>query len=137
MADENYEVGYGKPPAHTRFKPGQSGNPKGRPKGTKNLATDLSEELREKIIVTEGGKSRETTKQRAIVKTAVARALKGDMRAITVLIKQIEGMEQTTDNETQNEFLSRDDEQILENFRRHLMEEIKAAEAGESDDQTT
>jgi len=137
MRDDDYEVGYRKPPAHTRFKPGQSGNPKGRPKGTKNLVTDLSEELREKIIVTEGGKSRETTKQRAIVKTAVARALKGDMRAITVLIKQIEGMEQTTDNETQNELLSRDDEQILENFRQHLMEEIKAAEAGETDDQTT
>jgi hypothetical protein len=137
MRDDDYEVGYGKPPRHTRFRPGQSGNPSGRPKGTRNLASDLSEELREKIIVTEGGKSRETTKQRAIVKTAVARALKGDMRAITVLIKQIEGMEQTTDNETQNELLSRDDEQILENFRRHLMEEIKAAEAGETDDQTT
>ena len=134
MGDDDYEVGYGKPPRHTRFRPGQSGNPLGRPKGTRNLATDLSEELREKIIVTEGGKTRETTKQRAIIKTAVARALKGDIRAITVLIKQIEDMEQTTEVKTQNEFLSRDDEQIIENFRRQLMEELKAVKAGEDDD---
>ncbi len=42
-----YDVGYRKPPKHTRFKPGQSGNPRGRPKGTKNLKTDLIEELGE------------------------------------------------------------------------------------------
>ena len=41
----DYEVGYGKPPEHTRFQPGRSGNPRGRPKGTKNLKTDLVEEL--------------------------------------------------------------------------------------------
>ena len=44
-----YEVGYGKPPKHTRFQPGQSGNPRGRPKGTKNLKTDLEEELSERV----------------------------------------------------------------------------------------
>ena len=55
MSDE-YEVGHGKPPKHTQFKPGESGNPKGRPKGTKNLATDLSEELAEMIVVNEGGR---------------------------------------------------------------------------------
>ncbi len=43
----DYEVGYGKPPRHTRFQPGRSGNPRGRPKDTKNLKTDLIEELAE------------------------------------------------------------------------------------------
>ena len=47
----DYEVGYRKPPKHTRFKPGQSGNLRGRPKGTKNLKTDLMEELGEKILI--------------------------------------------------------------------------------------
>ena len=48
-SDGGNEVGYRKPPMHTRFKPGQFGNPRGRPKGTKNLKTDLQEELGEKM----------------------------------------------------------------------------------------
>ena len=47
-----YEVGYGKPPRHTRFIKGQSGNPRGRPTGAKNLKTLLSEALNETVIVT-------------------------------------------------------------------------------------
>lgn len=76
MLDDEYVTGYKKPPKHTQFKPGQSGNPQGRPKGTKNLATDLDEELSEKILVTEGGKQRETTKQRAMLKSLVGGMLK-------------------------------------------------------------
>ncbi len=83
--DRCYEVGYGKPPKHTRFQPGQSGNPRGRPKGTKNLKTDLMEELGEKIIVREGGQARKVSKQRAVVKSVVARTLKGDARAAALL----------------------------------------------------
>src|SRR5258707_14185668 len=51
----DYEVGYRKPPGHTRFKKGQSGNPKGRPAGAKNLSTLLSEALNEPVVVTENG----------------------------------------------------------------------------------
>jgi Family of unknown function (DUF5681) len=49
--EADYEVGYGKPPRHTRFKKGQSGNPRGRPNGSKNLSTLLSETLSEPVIV--------------------------------------------------------------------------------------
>ncbi len=77
----DYEVGYGKPPRHTRFQPGRSGNSRGRPKGTNNLKTDLMEELGEKILVREGEQSRRVSKQRAVVKTLVMRTLKGDTRA--------------------------------------------------------
>ena len=80
-----YEVGYRKPPKHTRFKPGQSGNPRGRPKGTNNLKTDLMEELVEKIVIREGDQSHKVSKQRAVVKTLVARTLKGDARSATLL----------------------------------------------------
>jgi hypothetical protein len=61
------KVGYGNPPKATRFKPGHSGNPKGRPKGSRNLATDLAAELGEQITVREEGHSRRITKQRALI----------------------------------------------------------------------
>ena len=54
---KDYEVGYRKPPKHTQFKEGQSGNPAGRPKGTNNLKTDLIEELGEQILIREGDRT--------------------------------------------------------------------------------
>jgi uncharacterized protein DUF5681 len=82
----DYEVGYGKPPKHSRFRKGKSGNPSGRPRGTKNLRTDLIEELAEKISVREGDRPTTISKQRAYIKTLVARSLKGDARAATILM---------------------------------------------------
>lgn len=86
MTTKTYEVGYKKPPAATRFKPGRSGNPKGRPNGTKNFATDLTEELQERIVVRDGGKEKKISKQRALIKATVAKALRGETRAAQVLI---------------------------------------------------
>ncbi len=80
------EVGFKKPPVHSRFRKGCSGNPKGRPKGTKNLRTDLTEVLQERITVTEGDRKVRMSKQRAVVKTLVAKTLKGDSRAATTLL---------------------------------------------------
>src|SRR5215831_1578815 len=85
MAEE-YDVGYRRPPKATRFKTGQSGNPKGRPRGSTNLATDLSAELNEQITVREGGQARRITKQRALIKSLTAQALKGDVRATSALL---------------------------------------------------
>src|SRR5215471_11970702 len=76
---EKYEVGYRKPPKASRFKAGQSGNPKGRPRGSPNLATDLSAELGEQITVREGGQARQVSKQRALIKSLMAKALQGDV----------------------------------------------------------
>ena len=120
MSDD-YEVGFGRPPKHTRFKPGESGNPKGRPKGTKNLATDLSEELAEKIVVNEGGRQLKISKQRAMIKSLLAKALKGDTRAATVLLKLLIDAEQATTKNAVVEALSEDDQAILARFAERVL----------------
>ncbi len=83
---EKSAVGYRSPPKATRFKAGQSGNPKGRPKGSLNLAGDLTAELGEQITVREGGRSRRVSKQRALIKSLMAKALQGDVRATTAVL---------------------------------------------------
>jgi len=65
-----YKVGYGKPPKASQFKRGKSGNPRGRPKGSLRLATDLAAELGEQITVREDGRSRRVSKQRALISIA-------------------------------------------------------------------
>ena len=82
----NYKVGYGKPPKAKQFKRGRSGNPKGRPKGSRNLATDLAAELGEPITVREDGRSRRISKQRALIKSLMAKALQGDVRATAAML---------------------------------------------------
>jgi len=82
----DYAVGYGKPPRHTRFEKGRSGNPKGRPSGAKNLSTLFNEALNETVIVAENGGRRKISKRQAIVKQIVNKAAKGDWRCTKLLL---------------------------------------------------
>jgi len=93
MADRNdsdppYEVGYGKPPRATQFRPGQSGNGKGRPKGSKNFGKLIDEELAERISVTENGKRRKIMKKQAIAKRIDNQAVSGDLKAIVHILAE-------------------------------------------------
>jgi Family of unknown function (DUF5681) len=83
---EDYEVGKGRPPLSTRWKPGQSGNPKGRPKGAKNLVTIFHESFKQKLEIQERGKFRQITALEAIVKKLMNEALKGNLKAIEFLL---------------------------------------------------
>lgn len=85
-----YEVGNKKPPKETQFKPGQSGNPKGRPKKSKLSTVDLLEaELRKTISVSENGKKTSMTKIQAIIKRVVNSALTGNAKDVALVLKYL------------------------------------------------
>ena len=84
---KNYEVGYKQPPKKHQFRKGVSGNPRGRPKGTKNLRTDFAEELATLITVNVQGKRQTITKQRALIMALTNEAIKSDPRAMAIAIK--------------------------------------------------
>lgn len=86
MAQDKEAAGYRRPPKSGQFKPGQSGNPKGRKKHVANFKTDLIDELRETITVRENGRERKISKQRAFLKALMALAIKGDIRAINAIV---------------------------------------------------
>jgi hypothetical protein len=83
-----YEVGFGKPPRSTQFKPGQSGNPNGRPRGAKNFATAIEQELDTRVTVTENGRRRRISKREVIAKHLVNKAAGGDLKAIPLLLNE-------------------------------------------------
>lgn len=85
MVFDNYEVGYCKPPKHTRFKKGQSGNPKGRRKGSFNLRTIFEKALREKVRIKEKGKHKVARKWDVAMRQLVNRAVGGDLAAIRLI----------------------------------------------------
>ncbi|MER2269107.1 DUF5681 domain-containing protein [Methylobacterium oxalidis] len=82
----DYTVGFGRPPQGSRFKPGQSGNPRGRPKAQKSTAQMLSEALFMPVAVTENGQRRRMPAQALLFRTLMRDALRGDKHAIRSLL---------------------------------------------------
>ena len=85
-SDSKNSVGYGKPPKQTRFRPGQSGNPRGRPRKSATFEDEIERELNSTIIVSEDGERRRISKRRAIVKKQVVLALSGNLRAAELVL---------------------------------------------------
>jgi hypothetical protein len=127
---EEYEIGYGKPPRHTQFPKGQSGNPKGRAKGTKNLKADLMEELRERIPITESGRRRTVSKQRAILKMVIAEALKGHIQATNVILNMLHRWSQDEPAQQTDRDLTRADKAILKRFEDEVLQKARDGEDG-------
>jgi hypothetical protein len=90
----DYEVGYGKPPPQTRFVKGQSGNPRGRSPGAKNMKTLLTKALNELVVVTDQGGRRKVSKREAIVTQLVNRSAKADFKAIQILLGMLRDIEE-------------------------------------------
>ena len=122
MADKkgDYEVGYRKPPRHTRFNKGQSGNPKGRPGGAKNLSTLLSEALNEPVIVAENGARRTISKSQSIIKQLVNQSAKGDWRATKLLLDTLDQGDGRGEPETSESPFAAADEKVIEQLKARL-----------------
>ena len=111
-----YAVGYGRPPLSTRFKPGTSGNAKGRPKNSKNLKTLIRQALTAKISIREGSSNRRVSKIEGVVLRQLESALKGEDRAAMAVVKmamQMGFLEDSDHNADEAVALSAGDEQIL------------------------
>lgn len=127
----DYEVGYGKPPKHTQFKPGQSGNPRGRPKGSKNFKSDLLDVLNKPVQIAENGRKRKISSQLATLLRLREKALAGDARSLDRLLdyaRSYNDEEETADHATR----SASDESILANFEARVRQRL-AQEDDKSD----
>jgi hypothetical protein len=119
--DSSYPVGYGKPPKGTRFKPGQSGNSKGRSKGARNFATVIQQELKSRIPVTENGKRKTISKRQAVAKQLVNKAAAGDPRAIPILLNEARLYEsQIGAGPAENVLNTDEDLRVMESIRRRI-----------------
>ena len=125
-----YAVGYGKPPCQTRFKKGQSGNPKGRTAGARNLSTLLSEALNERVVVTQNGKRRKITKRKAIITQLVNRSASADLPALKLLFDMVRDTENRMDSAApETASFSAEDEKVIAQLKARL-----DAKKRESDD---
>jgi len=119
--DSKYPIGYKKPPRHTRFQPGLSGNAKGRPKGAKNFAAVIERELRTPIEVTENGERKRISKRQAIVKQTVNRAVAGDPKATSILLSEARFHEsQNPPALAANAHVSQEDHSVMGNIVRRI-----------------
>jgi len=116
----NGGVGYGRPPAEHQYKPGQSGNPKGRPKGAKNESTILHQLLHRKVELRIGGRLKKVTLLEAILLRIAEDSLKGNTKSASFLLNRYGAI---VSGEAPSSVLSEDDQDILEAFARRLDEQ--------------
>jgi hypothetical protein len=116
--DEADDVGYGKPPRRHQFKPGQSGNPRGRKKGVKNEATILQELLQQKVAVNDRGKRRKIILLEAVLRRIIDDCLKGNTKSAAFLLNRYHM--HVTGAEAAPSDLGEDDKAVLEAFMREI-----------------
>jgi hypothetical protein len=90
FSSDDAQVGYRKPPANTRFKPGQSGNPKGRPKGQRNLSSEIAKAMAMPVPVTMNGRRKNVRTITALIWRLREKALGGDHKSLLLLINLIQ-----------------------------------------------
>jgi hypothetical protein len=132
--NDSTKVGYGRPPKSTQFKKGQSGNPKGRPKGTLNLTTVLDKELREKVIINENGQRKTVTKMEAAIKQLVNKSAGGDLAALRhLMMLVISAEERSSETEAPDTKLGETDQRVLERILKRFSNGATGRKSNESE----
>jgi hypothetical protein len=112
----DYEVGYGRPPMATRFKPGNNCNPRGRPKKKKTVGQVIDEALSTKVRITVDGKTKIMTKLDIVIHNLINAASRGDRQAIYTLLNLRARYQDSTETTVNPSELSASDRQIIEQF---------------------
>ena len=135
-----FEVGYGRPPLHSRFKPGKSGNPKGRAKQSRNMRTIVQQVLNEDMQIREGGRLRRMSAMEALVRTTLTRSFKGDPKALVslIVIMKQSGYGPDRDEPMADLLSAADYEVILADYRaRNFSSDEADPEIGTSNEKST
>lgn len=119
VSNATYPIGRGKPPKKTQFRPGQSGNPRGRPKGVRNFKTDVRATLKSPVKVTRDGKPERLSTQEAMLLRLREKALAGDPRALDRLIELARVYDE--DGLGPETTLSADDDVLLEIYKARVL----------------
>ena len=119
----DYAVGYGKPPLRTRFQKGKSGNPKGRPRGKKNMSTLLSTALNASIVVVANGRRKKITKREAIVTQLVNKSAAADLKATQIVLAMLRDLESQADGSGDPAVFTEADQEIIRRIRARLWNE--------------
>ncbi len=127
---KDYEVGKGKPPKEHQFQPGKSGNPKGRPKGSKNVQHVLSKILGEKITVTDAGKKMVVDKLEGAMRVMVNKSFEGSPASLKLLLEVLEYGNGAAPEPAENPFTDADHAALMKEL--DWLEEVRAAYAGEA-----
>ena len=112
--DPDYEVGYGKPPKHSQFKKGKSGNPGGRPSCSGSLASLVEKQGSQEISVTENGEKKIMNKFEILVSAQFSKASKGNVAAAKFLAGLKQDAEHTETANNSDPFGEEDEEVLLE-----------------------
>jgi hypothetical protein len=115
-ANPDKQVGYKRPPLHTRFQPGVSGNPRGRQKGVRNFAADVKRTLEIPVTLTENGKSKRVSTQEALILRLREKALKGDARALETLLTLARTHNEDFADQSEDGSLVGEDQAILDAY---------------------
>ena len=126
-------VGYRRPPRHTQFKPGRSGNPRGRPAGVKSLGDIMRRIVSQKITVTEGGRTRRIPRLEAILRQTASEATRGDFRSRQTILQLAERHGESGPSAEDGRAMAAEDLAILRRFLPQL--EGPAAPEQRSDDE--